>query len=515
MRPYRLILAALASLLLAALAAGQMPSGAPATQPTSRPTRAIPLTGCVTDKCHAEVKNYKVLHGPVNVNACDACHKLTDAARHKFELARNKTLICTFCHKMETHGDPVVHKPVRDGDCLPCHNPHGAVNKSFLRGATMNDLCKNCHKDVMTGKKFKHGPAAAGACGACHRPHTSKLPKLLVAQGNELCFGCHSEMKVQLKKVRFVHKAVQGDCTKCHDPHASNYTKQTTQPAVQLCTACHQDVKNATTVAKHKHSIVTQGDACLNCHTPHGGDLARLMKNEQIKVCLTCHDKKVERPDGEEVQSVAEVLDPKLVKHGPIKDGGCGNCHAVHGGDVARLLAKPYPETFYEAFDVKKYDLCFSCHDKQLVLLKETRNLTNFRNGDENLHYLHVNKAKGRSCRACHNTHASKNPLHIRESVPFGNWQLPVRYTPTANGGKCAAGCHQELAYDRVNPVVRKTTEEGPATMPAAGTQPAATTQPANPVVTPPPASAPSPTTSAPASLPAGPASPKNKESHK
>ena len=499
MRPHRLILAALASAMIAAIAAGQMSSGAASGPPASRPSKAVPLTGCVTDKCHAGVKNYKVLHGPVNVNACDACHKLTDASQHKFELARNKTQICTFCHKMETYGDPVVHKPVKDGDCLPCHNPHGAVNKSFLRGATMNDLCAKCHKDVMAGKKFKHGPAAAGACGSCHKAHTSKLPKLLIAQGNELCFGCHSEMKSQMKKVKFVHKAVEGDCTKCHDPHASNYTKQTTQPAVQLCTACHQDVKKATTTAKYKHSIVTQGDACLNCHTAHGGDLARLMKNEPIKVCLACHDKKIEVIGGEEVQSVADVLDPKMVKHGPIKDGGCGGCHAVHGGDFPRLVAKPYPDTFYEAFDVKKYALCFECHDKQLVMLKETRNLTNFRNGQENLHSLHVNKPRqGRSCRACHSTHASKNPLHIRETVPYGNWQLPVSYTPTANGGKCAAGCHQELAYDRINPVVYKTGEEGPATKPAEGAQPAATTQPAQPVVT-----------------PAGPVSPKDKESHK
>ena len=120
------------------------------------------------------------------------------------------------------------------------------------------------------------------------------------------------------------------------------------------------------------------------------------------------------------------------------------------------MLAKPFPATFYEPFELDKYALCFTCHDKELVLLKQTSSLTGFRNGDVSLHYVHENKApQGRSCRACHSTHASLNPLHIRELVPYGNWQLPINFTPTPTGGRCAPGCHQELAYDRVNPVRR------------------------------------------------------------
>ena len=82
--------------------------------------------------------------------------------------------------------------------------------------------------------------------------------------------------------------------------------------------------------------------------------------------------------------------------------------------------------------------------------------LTDFRNGDRNLHHVHVNRErKGRTCRACHETHASSRDKHIRDSVPFGEggWELPIGFERRANGGSCAPGCHTPYAYDRVDPV--------------------------------------------------------------
>jgi len=107
--------------------------------------------------------------------------------------------------------------------------------------------------------------------------------------------------------------------------------------------------------------------------------------------------------------------------------------------------------SFYMGFNVENYNLCFSCHDKAIVQDPETTKLTNFRNGEINLHFKHVNKPeKGRTCRACHETHASNHPKHIRESVPFGTWELPVNYQKTETGGSCAPGCHKLKKYDRL-----------------------------------------------------------------
>ncbi len=419
-----------------------------------RPTTAIPATGCVTKECHAEVKDYKVLHGPVNVNACDACHKVVDVRQHTFVLARQKKALCTFCHTMDIKDAPVVHKPLQEGDCLPCHNPHGGVTTKFIRvvgTGGMNDLCKQCHKDVIGTKTHVHGPVAAGACDACHLPHVAKYPKLLVAPGRELCLMCHKEMGEQMKTMPVTHKPVKdGECTQCHDPHASDYAMQIKAPPAQLCTSCHEHdaIKKTATESKYKHTCVMEGQACLNCHTSHGGQLAKLLKASPVELCLKCHAVAVKEPASEgggTVASVAEIADPKLVKHGPVKDGMCSGCHNVHGSDVQRLLVKAYPPTFYAPYQEDRYALCFSCHDAKMVKSAKLEGveggLTNFRNGDVNLHYLHVNRAdRGRTCRACHEVHTSENALLIRQSVPYGQWELPINFKKTATGGSCARG---------------------------------------------------------------------------
>jgi len=441
----RFLIAALAILASAQMAFAQ----------TTRPSTVLAAESCVD--CHAGVKNYKVVHGPVNVNACDACHKLTDPSKHIFTPVRDKTETCTFCHKLDLHNNPVIHKPVTEGQCLQCHNPHGGKTSNFLRGETMTDLCAKCHKDVTGGKSHVHGPVAAGACASCHQGHSSKFPKLLAVQGRDLCLSCHSEMKAQMAKVKFQHKAVEQDCSICHDAHASNFAMQIKQSPLQLCTSCHEHdkIKAAAMDSTHKHSVVTNDAACLNCHTAHGGDLAKLMRTDQIKVCMKCHDQKIDRgKDVKAVAAVSELLDPKMIKHGPAADGNCGGCHNVHGSNVSRLLKKEYPEVFYQGFALDKYDLCFTCHDKQLVVTEKTTGLTNFRNGEVNLHYLHVNKSdKGRSCRACHTVHASSNSSQIRDSVPYGKWQMPLNFKKAETGGSCSPGCHKPLEYDRVKAV--------------------------------------------------------------
>jgi predicted CXXCH cytochrome family protein len=425
----------------------------------AKPTVAIKNENCVTSACHATVKNFKVVHGPVNVNSCDACHKLVDEKKHHFEQRRVKAETCTFCHQARKPLDAVVHKPVETGDCTGCHNPHGGNDKRFLHGNTMAELCARCHDDKIFAKKAVHGPAALGACEACHQPHSSKFPKLVNAQGTDLCYSCHDQMKAQLASAKFVHKAVtEKGCNECHDTHASDYSKQLVKAPQDLCISCHKPIEQVMLTSAVKHTAVTSDNGCMNCHTPHGGPRAKLMKGAANETCLKCHDKPIQVVAANHVvPSIDIVKDPSQSKHGPIRDGDCTGCHAPHGGNNNRLLAKAFPDTFYQSFDVTKYDLCFSCHDKNLVLQAKTNALTKFRNGEQNLHYLHVNKSdKGRSCRACHEVHSSKQPVHLRESVPFGKWEMPLSFNQTPTGGSCRPGCHTEMKYDRQNPVSNK-----------------------------------------------------------
>ncbi|KKK92157.1 hypothetical protein LCGC14_2705730, partial [marine sediment metagenome] len=126
-----------------------------------------------------------------------------------------------------------------------------------------------------------------------------------------------------------------------------------------------------------------------------------------------------------------------------------------------RLLKEEYPPQFYAPFAEENYELCFTCHQKTLVLSKKTSNLTDFRNGNRNLHFLHVNKERrGRTCRSCHQTHASNLPKHIRASVPYGRWDLPIQFEKTETGGSCRPGCHAAKPYDRKKAVDYKALAE-------------------------------------------------------
>lgn len=454
MNRYCLILIGLMfAVVFAAVAEAQLAGG-------DKPTVEVDRTGCVTAECHANVKDYKVIHGPINVNACDACHELVNAVDHKYAMTRVDTEICTFCHKLDLDPKKTIHEPLKTGNCMECHNPHGGFDGLFLRSKSMNDLCKNCHDDVTGEMKAVHGPVAAGACGACHTPHQSDNEKLLLRTGRDMCFSCHGQMKMQFESVQVQHEPVERDCTECHDAHASDWPMMVKTEPLKLCTEeCHEDVKKSVYDARYKHSAVTKDAACTNCHTAHGGDLARLMKDKPINICLNCHDKDIDLEGEGVVANISDLTDESLIKHGPVGEGSCGGCHNVHGSDVANLLIKEYPKLFYASFDVQRYDLCFTCHEKQLALLKETRGLTGFRDGDQNLHYLHVNKSKrGRTCRACHSVHASNNDVHIRDWVPYGSWRLPIDYSSTENGGTCAPGCHKPYTYDRTKDGPRKLT---------------------------------------------------------
>ena len=84
-----------------------------------------------------------------------------------------------------------------------------------------------------------------------------------------------------------------------------------------------------------------------------------------------------------------------------------------------------------------------------LLNLEKTTNMTEFRNGDQNLHYLHINKEKGRSCTNCHDVHAANNTKLIGTTVKFGRWDMPLNFVGTETGGTCATGCHKEQKYDR------------------------------------------------------------------
>lgn len=190
-------------------------------------------------------------------------------------------------------------------------------------------------------------------------------------------------------------------CDACHQDDTGGHRYPLKRSPLLTCTFCHA----MPSTALHPHKAMDQG--CTSCHAPHASNAKFLLKADTVeRVCDSCHQ-----------------MPLKKHAHEPFSRGECTLCHLPHQSDTAFLL---------RGGDGPKH--CFLCHDDIRQAIRSA---------------AHVHEPVTKQCTGCHSTHASRNPMHVCETVPFGNRQLPVNFTPTATGGKCAAGCHRELAYDR------------------------------------------------------------------
>ncbi len=337
--------------------------------------------------------------------------------------------------------------------------------------------CAQCHLGQYGGFKVVHAPVKSGLCGACHVSSSATQHTFdLLEEGKSLCTQCHSGrafLKVKHLPVE------QGLCLGCHDPHASDHHARLRKPIFETCTTCHptKRLQDAAAVTKHGALDPKQNPkVCVACHDAHQSDYPkRLLAWPPSQVCFGCHDRRVQAGETSliDMKGWVDAHPDAGMRHGPVQEGQCPACHEPHGTDNFRILKGSYPQALYVPFSPKEFGLCFGCHDRRLVEQSPlpagppspappawagpdggqrlTRDgVTGFRNGDENLHVRHVNKIdKGRTCRLCHDVHASDQPHHLREATPFGAWEFSLQYEPTATGGSCWPGCHVRRYYDR------------------------------------------------------------------
>lgn len=218
-------------------------------------------------------------------------------------------------------------------------------------------------------------------------------------------------------------------------------------PATGGCVTagCHEGMEKS----RLPHSPVRER-RCGACHvgraSSHPGDPGPEfgLKADRLEdLCFSCHG------------SLAGEIRSATVRHAPVARGRCGACHDPHGTGFPALLKEVVWANEWESpspgprVDVRK--LCWECHDRRMLDENDARG-TRFRDGDRNLHHLHAGgRPKERGCKACHETHAGRQPALVRESVPFGTagWRLPVRFSPMPDGGSCVVGCHRPQEYRR------------------------------------------------------------------
>lgn len=451
--------------------------------------QGVPAAGqsCTTSECHTGIVSHSVQH-KADAAPCAACHlQVGDAAAHKFSFIGTPEQMCIKCHQLPAKAHS--HLPVTEGKCLQCHDPHGSEHRAQLLGDPNRDLCMKCHNDQFMKKAFVHGPVAVGACATCHTAHSSELPKLLISDANTLCKTCHADTGKPSDGLH-IHKALDEGCVNCHDAHSSDHKFQLREASPGLCLSCHKErFETITAGAAVIHGASTSDGGCTTCHEPHASRLPGLQRTTQPGTCLKCHDKAMNDQGGKPLTNMAKLLENNPNKHGPIRDGHCTVCHDPHVGKKFRLLPADYPSEFYAPFSLGLYELCFQCHSPDLVMKQNGAGVTQFRDGLKNLHALHVNQEKGRTCRACHEVHASKRDAHIRESVPFGtsNWLLEINFQSSEEGGSCAPGCHAPKKYARpkaVLPAPKETMPQAAAVVPITTGSPATHTAP-TPLATP------------------------------
>lgn len=432
-----------------AAAAPAVPPEPPVSPARAKPTDAA--NDCTAAGCHESILQRKVLHGPVAQKKCLDCHAYEDPALHRFARVDAPGHGCTaVCHEMRRRepAQAAAHAAVHDADCAACHDPHGSDHPRMLLAEPGKALCVTCHdREAAT---LGSGAKPHKACSDCHDPHSTAEPMLLKDKPWKLCAGCHKDAVPSPVQARSVHAPVRDTCIACHAPHGSSVKHQLKQEAPGLCFSCHDDLKRSLASGHVVHGAVTQEGGCSACHEPHSSKLPALQTQTQPRQCLACHDRALQTADGRTLSNMAALLSENPEQHGPIRLGACTACHQPHAAREAQLLSAQYPPEFYAPFTAERYALCFGCHSPDLALSPNAGGVTGFADGDRNLHWLHVNQEKGRTCRACHEVHASKQPFHIRESVPFGpgGWTLAIRFQQTPTGGTCTPGCHLEKSYD-------------------------------------------------------------------
>jgi len=269
-----LFLGLAASVLLAAPALAQVPSGSP--QDLFK-NDVHARAGITCETCHtgATAGQFPAIARTKIAPLCGTCH--SDAAVMRSTPAKKDYKIDQFTlYQTSKHGQDMAKGDVRVATCTDCHGAHGILPvedpKSPVALRNVAGTCARCHGDAKLMEAFdkdgtppddwknsvhgvallKNGDTSAPTCPVCHSEHgpvgqsASKMPLV--------CAQCHVR-EAELftngpHKVAF-DQANEPGCISCHSNHhikqPSDAFVGVTKPAV--CAGCHDDqMKGADTI---------------------------------------------------------------------------------------------------------------------------------------------------------------------------------------------------------------------------------------------------------------------------
>ncbi len=378
--------------------------------------------------------------------------------------------------------------------CTTCHDAHNDVNGQFLvmtnRGSA---LCETCHiksqwnnsphnTSTSTWNNVAPDPwpnsnfttVADNACGNCHAAHNAGVAERLFTQITEedVCYVCHNGN---------VTSDVQSD-----------FMQASAHP-LNLAVAVHQPAKVETAPAQLRHV------ECIDCHNAHaasvnpigvvgisgvdwnGIEVKPITQKDQL--CFKCHESSPNRgipliprdksqmnvrleyeiinPSFHPIRAVAKIGSQSLLPPwipAPLVAGvtpgpgvntftqSCFECHMdkPHGSPSAALLKLNMVITDGTPESPITYELCYSCHDRNIILGDTT-----FK--EHNRHIV----GETTSCVTCHTPHgaslvAGATTTNNLRLINFSTTQVTpsggvLTWTGTGNNtGSCTLICHGE-----------------------------------------------------------------------
>lgn len=402
--------------------------------------------------CHDDILKSEVVHAP-DKKDCMRCHVSKGVehpieAQATFKLKKKVPKLCYECHDPKTEKE-FVHGPTGEGNCLLCHDIHNSKNMYLVKKDPVSDLCYECHDLKIPEGNMVHGAITNGNCTGCHNPHDADNAEFMnTSKLDRLCRKCHRPLRKEFK-LDYLHSPFEKkDCFSCHNGHSSKEAHLSDIKTEKLCLDCHEDTHTEINESKTVHGAINKGKGCLNCHKPHGSKNVNILVGTEKEVCLSCHDKDIDGINGS-ILAISPSLKEGNVLHGPVALSQCSVCHKPHASNELKLLTMKYPLEQYSVATVDNFSLCFHCHEDELFESPTTVSATNFRDGNKNLHYIHIRGNRGRNCNLCHDMHGGENKHMIKKYAMYGNWKMPIKFEFTDKGGSCQTGCHEKLEYER------------------------------------------------------------------
>lgn len=186
---------------------------------------------------------------------CGGCHAEVGRMR-PYNLAVDQLAL----YRESAHGRARLAGDERAPVCTDCHGNHRVLAASDSTSpafpANLASTCGSCHSDELVTRDddldaevvhgftasthgralLEEGSGSGPSCAICHDTHGAAVPRN--ADVDEICGGCHFEIREQLRSGdhrALLAKSDLAGCASCHSVHSG----QQAAPLDRICADCH------------------------------------------------------------------------------------------------------------------------------------------------------------------------------------------------------------------------------------------------------------------------------------